>query len=619
MNFWRFIPRQKNKPRNRRSPGVIGYATHSRRLATPRERALEVARLRLLPVILVFCAAWLVIAGRLSWLAASGEPAEQTQSSAPQFAAAPTLGEPLTLRADIVDRHGNLLAASLPTISLCANGSDILDPGDAEKRLLATLPGLDPIKLRDALLGSRRCAMIKRHLTPRQAYEVNRLGIAGLEFRSDERRLYPTGNLAAHIVGYTDIDNNGLAGIEKSMNAQLTNERRPVALSLDLRLQTVLRGELARAVSAFRAEGAAGLIMNAKSGEVLALVSLPDFDSQHPGDADEKAHFNRVSLGVYEMGSTFKIFNTAMALDSGTIRLGDIFDTLRPLEIGGQFIRDFEQAKRKYNVTEIFMHSSNIGSALMASKLGNARQKEFLTRLGLTDKISFELPEIGSPLVPPPRRWGEAATMTISYGHGIAVNALQLAGAVATIVNDGYPVHPTLLQRTAQAPALNGVVNKQVISAKTSATLRGLMRLVVTNGTGREAEVVGYLPGGKTGTADKLDANGRYSSNARLSSFIGVFPSHNPQYLVFAMLDDPKGNAKTLGYATGGKTAAPVVGHVIAQIGPLLDLPPMPADMQKLTERRLFNPLSAALPKGAVEDEEHGYASVWPDSPAPAR
>lgn len=611
MIFWRRLPRQKTKPRTRRFSGLAGGIARSRRLATPRERALEIARARLFPILLLFCAAWLVIAGRLSWLTASADPSEHAQGPSFQSAAAPTPGEPLTLRADILDRHGNPLAASLPTLSLCANGSDILDPDEAEKRLLTALPGLDRPKLRDALRSGRRCAMIKRHLSPRQAYEVNRLGIAGLELRQDERRLYPTGNLAAHVVGYTDIDNNGLAGLEKSMNARLANARQPLALSLDLRLQTVLRGELARAIATFRAEGAAGLIMNAKSGEVLALVSLPDFDSQHPGEADQKAHFNRASLGVYEMGSTFKIFNTALALDSGMIRIGDVFDTLRPLEVGGQSIRDFEQAKHKYNVAEIFTHSSNIGSALMASKLGGPRQRSFLAQLGLMDKLSFELPEVGSPLVPPPRKWGEAATMTISYGHGIAVNALQLAGAVATVVNDGYPVRPTLLLR----PSASVPVGPPVVSAKTSAALRSLMRLAVTNGTGREAEVLGYLPGGKTGTADKLDASRRYSSNARLSSFIGVFPANNPQYLVFAMLDDPKGNAKTLGYATGGKTAAPVVARVIAHIGPLLDLPPMSEEMQKLVDHRLLKPLSAVLPKDAVDHEESGYASVSPPNP----
>lgn len=615
MIFWRHASRQ-SKPKDLCKSGLyISLGAHCRRLATPRERALDVARLRLVPLILAFCAAWLVIAGRLSWLATFSDLTEPVQSAAASFTAAPKLGEPLTLRADIVDRHGNLLAASLPTISLCANGSDILDPRDAEKHLLATLPGLDAAKLHDALNSARKCAMIKRHLTPRQTYEVNKLGIAGLEFRPDERRLYPTGNLAAHVIGYTDIDNNGLAGIEKSMNEPLTHNQTPLALSLDLRLQTVLRGELAHAVETFHAEGAAGLIMNAKTGEVLALVSLPDFDSQHPGDADEKAHFNRATLGVYEMGSTFKIFNTAMALDSGMIRLGDIFDTTHALEVGGQRIRDFEQAKHKYNVAEIFMHSSNIGSALMASKLGSARQRAFLSQLGLMNKAPFELPEVGSPLFPTLRDWGDAATMTVSYGHGIAVNAIQLAGAVATIVNDGVPVHPTML-KPAQGAAAPITGQAPVISEKTSSIMRGLLRLVVTNGTGREAEVVGYLPGGKTGTADKLDANHRYSSNARLSSFVGVFPVNAPQYVVFAMLDDPKGNAKTLGYATGGKTAAPVVGHVIAQIGPLLDMPPMSADVQKLAEQQIFKPFGASLLKNLFADEESDYASVWSDRSA---
>ncbi len=244
---------------------------------------------------------------------------------------------------------------------------------------------------------------------------------------------------------------------------------------------------------------AAGLIMDISTGEILSMVSLPDFDPQHPGNPNDGAHMNRDTLGVYEMGSTFKIFNTALALDSGLVHVGDTFDTVHPIEIGGQTIRDFEPEKRWLNVAEIFTHSSNIGAAHMADLIGATRQRAFLGKLGLTEKASIELPEVGAPLVPSTREWGDATTMTVAFGHGIAVNAVQLASAVATIVNNGVPVHPTLLRKTANMEK----PDQPVISARTSALMRGLMRLVVTNGTAKVAEVPGYMLGGKTGTAEK--------------------------------------------------------------------------------------------------------------------
>ena len=436
------------------------------------------------------------------------------------------------------------------------------------------LPDLDPQKLDEDLRGGKHCVMVKRHLTPKQSYEVNKLGIAGLEFRPDERRIYPAGNVMAHVVGYTDIDDKGLAGMEKEFDMQLDEQQEPVALSLDLRLQTIMHDELGAAMDKFHAIGGGGLVMDISTGEILAMVSLPDFDPQHPGDADDTARFNRDTLGVYEMGSTFKIFNTAMALDSGLIHVGDTFDTVHPIEVGEQTIRDFHSENRWLNVAEIFTHSSNIGSARMAQRIGGARQRAFLSRLGLTEKASLEVPEVGAPLVPSARDWSEATTMTVAFGHGIAVNAVQLAGAIATIVNDGVPVHPTLLKHTAAAPGEDARKKDHVISAHTSAIMRGLMRLVITRGTARGNDVAGYMLGGKTGTADKI-VNHRYSSTARLSSFAGVFPINAPRYIVFAMLDDPKGNAKTSGFATGGWVAAPAVSRVASRIGPLLDVAPL--------------------------------------------
>lgn len=583
-------------------PGLFNQAK-TRRLATPRELALDIAHNRLIVVALLFMVAWLVIGGRLAYLTLRGDgPDTQIARNTPADGPAQ--------RADITDRNGTLMATSLPTISLCVDSKNILNPDEATRQLMGVLPNLDAQKLGDLLRGDKHCAMIRRHLTPRQYYEVNKLGIAGLEFHPDERRIYPVGNVAAHVLGYTDIDDNGLAGVEKSMNDRLNDDPAPLALSIDLRVQSVMHQELAAAVSDFHAEAAAGLVMDIHTGEILSLVSLPDFDPDHAGTATDDQRFNRVTLGVYEMGSTFKIFNTALALDSGMVHMTDTFDTRRPPMIGSHVIRDFEKENRAMNVAEIFVHSSNIGSALMAQRFGGTRQRAFFTRLGLTDKLALELPEVGAPLIPPARDWNETTTLAASFGHGVAVNAVQLASAVGTIINDGVPVKPTLLkQTTSQSPASDSVVSQH-----TSALIRGLMRLVVTNGTAKQADVAGYLVAGKTGTADKVGANHHYLENARVSSFIGAFPANAPRYLVFALLDDPKGNAKTHGFATAGWTAAPTVSHIVAQIGPILNIPPMPKEMALAAEHQIIKPLGAQTIDGVSIEEGSDYASFETNS-----
>ena len=604
MKGWRKSKRQSSTRQQPSLPGLFAPLSKSRRLATPQEQALDVAHIRLMTAALIFSIAYIIIAGRLTFLTLLSE--------APEIPTAhQELNESVASRADITDRNGTTLATSLPTISLCADAKKIINPDEAAKQLLSVLPELDADKLHEDLHGVKHCVMIKRHLTPKQYYETNKLGIAGLEFRPDERRIYPASNETSHIVGYTDIDDNGLAGVEKELDTPLQDKPEPVALSIDLRVQTILRRELYNAMNNFHAIGAAGLVMDVKTGELLGMVSLPDFDPQHPGTATDDAKFNRDTLGVYEMGSTFKIFNTALALDTGTVHVSDSFDTTHPIEVGHQTIKDFHPENRWLNVAEIFTHSSNIGSARMAERIGAIKQRTFLSRLGLTEKASLEFPEVGAPLVPTVRDWNEATTMTVAFGHGIAVNSVQLASAVATIVNDGIAVHPTLLKATV-LPSENS--KDRVISEHTSAVMRALMRLVVTHGTAKGAEVAGYLMGGKTGTADKLAANHHYSANARLSSFIGVFPINAPKYLVFAMLDDPKGNAKTYGFATGGWVAAPIVNHVVSQIGPLLDLEPMTPDEEASAERLLMKPLGAQILDGMPVEEGSNYASVESDS-----
>jgi cell division protein FtsI (penicillin-binding protein 3) len=361
-------------------------------------------------------------------------------------------------------------------------------------------------------------------------------------------------------------------------------------LTLDLRVQHAMRAELARAMGRFSAIGAAGIVMDVTNGEVLALVSLPDFDPNDATAIDDRARFNRATLGVYEMGSTFKIFTTAMALDSGKVTLNGGYDATKPIRIARFVIRDFHAKRRWLSVPEIFMYSSNIGTVKMALDVGIAEQRAFMGRLGLLRASPVELSEVGQPLVP--AKWREVNAMTISFGHGLAVSPMQLAGGVAAIVNGGVLYPPTLRKRPAGEP----LVGVRVISERTSEQMRRLMRLVVSKGTGRKAAAKGYLVGGKTGTSEKVVGR-RYRAKALMSSFVGAFPMTAPRYVVFAMLDEPTGTLETQNYATGGWVAAPVVGAVISRIGPLLGVRPIDEEAPKTKRRMAIDIVTAKMGK----------------------
>ena len=438
----------------------------------------------------------------------------------------------------------------------------------AARRVASVLPGLTAGEVQQRLSAEgRRFTYIKHNLTPRQKERVNALGIIGLEFEDTEKRLYPQGRLAAHVLGLTDVDNQGIAGVEKSFDDRLRSSDRPLALSLDVRVQNVLREELGTAMERFSAKGAAGMVMDVTNGEVVALASLPDYDANNGDEAKGKAAFNRVSLGTYEMGSTFKLFNTAMALDSGVARLTDRYDTLEPVRIARYAIRDLHEADHRLNVAEILMHSSNIGSARMAREVGTERQRAFLKDLGMLREASLEVPERGRPQAPSP--WREINTLTISYGHGIAVTPLHVVSGVAALINGGVFRPATLLHDPNAQPA-----GHRVVSPETSRSIRKLMRLVVTEGTGGKAGARGYLVGGKTGTADK-SGQGGYGGNGVLTSFVGGFPMHDPRYVVLAMLDEPQGIETTYNRREAGWNAAPVVGAVVRRAAPMLDVRPV--------------------------------------------
>jgi len=557
------------------------YARRQRReMAVSPE--IETGRNRLLITAALFAVAFTVVAARLVDVGLlAGSPAPRLAETQNRAIHQPS-------RADIVDRNGVLLATSLKIASLYADARLIDQPDETAARLRTVLPDEDPARLRKRLASGRAFVWLRRHLTPRQQFAINRLGIPGLEFRTEETRLYPAGRLTVHVLGLTDIDDRGIAGTESRFDKVLRRDAAPLRLTLDLRVQYAMRTELARAMRRFSAIGAAGVVMDVTNGEVLALVSLPDFDPKNANRADQQARFNRATLGVYEMGSTFKIFTTAMALDSGKVTLRSGYDATNPIRVARFVIRDFHAKRRWLSVPEIFMYSSNIGAVKMALDVGIAEQRAFMDRLGLLRPAPIELSEIGAPLVP--AKWREVNAMTISFGHGLAVSPVQLTAGVAAIINGGVLYPPTLRRRPAGEP----LVGLRVISQRTSEQMRRLMRLVVEKGTGGKAAVAGYLVGGKTGTADKVVGR-RYRDKALMSSFIGAFPMTAPRYVVFAMLDEPTGTKETSNFATGGWVAAPVVGAVIARIGPLLGMRPIDEEAPE-TRRRMAIDIVTAKP-----------------------
>jgi len=529
----------------------------------PQTRSLHLSRNRLMVTGAVFVCAFLVIGARLAQVTLLKKPdAELTLLVQPPSVKPIDYG-----RGDIIDRNGVVLATTLDSPSLFANPHQITDPADAAHQIAKALPGTSEAELRTKLASDKSFVWLYRHLTPTQQFAVNSLGIPGVDFEREERRIYPNGPLAAHVVGYSGLDNKGLAGMERSFDAALESSREPLQLSIDIRLQAILREEMLKTIADFSAIGATGIVMDVRSGEVLSMVSLPDFNPNNLNTAVPETIFNRATLGVYEMGSVFKIFNTALALDTHKSTLNSMYDT-HPITIGRFTIHDYEPLNRMASVTEIFMKSSNIGSARMVMENEPEVQKAFLDKLGLLRPPAIEIPEIGVPEVPHP--WREINEMTIAYGHGLSVSPIQTAIAAAAIVNGGV-LRPATLIKHADGYVPAGT---RVVSEQTSEEMRKLMRLVVTDGTGKNANVPGYLIGGKTGTAEKVEGKG-YAKKALLSSFIGVFPMNDPQYMVYVLIDEPHGTKKSFGFATAGWTAAPAVGRIVARMAPLYGVKPI--------------------------------------------
>ena len=567
------------------------------RLEGGRKAAIETGRNRLMVALLLFGLCFTVLAARLMQLTLL--PA----ADPPQARGLPLSPPPERVvldRQPIVDRNGVLLATNLRTASLFAEPKKVLNPAEAAARLVQELPELSEADVRAKLSSGKSFVWLKRNLTPRQQYVVNRLGIPGLMFQAEQRRIYPQGPLAAHVLGFTDVDGRGIAGIEQFFDETLRDPSRagePLEMAIDIRVQHALRDELARSMAEFNAIGAGGLVLDVHTGEIVGMISLPDFDPANPGEAPKDTRFNRITLGVYEMGSTMKTLNTAMALDSGVVKLSGSFDATRPIQIGKFTIRDDHAKNRYLTVPEIFMYSSNIGSARMAVEVGPAGQRAFMDKIGMLKKPTLELPEIGGPLVP--RNWKTVETMTIAFGHGMSITPLQLASATAAIVNGGV-LHPaTLVKRQPGLP----VPGQQVISQQVSDTMRKLMHLVVDEGTGKKATVDGYLVGGKTGTSEKVNARGGYNRKALFNTFVAAFPMTAPRYVVIASIDEPKGNKSTYGFATAGWTAAPAAGRIIARIAPMLGVEPV--DENSLAVRQaMYVPVPGVAPPVAQVEKK---------------
>lgn len=478
--------------------------------------------------------------------------------------------EQTALKADITDRNGEIIASCVTTASCYADPSVIIDVNEAVEKLskISNMPSKEMIKFKISN-RNKHFVWLARHITPNIQQKIMDMGIPGIFFKKDYKRVYPQGRLFSHVIGYSDIDGDGISGIEKQFNNELKEKalsNRKLNLTLDIGIQSIVYTELEKSIQDFSAIGGNAILMNT-DGEILSMVSLLDFDPNNIRKEDVNAMFNRNTLGAYEPGSTFKVLNTAIALESGTATLGTMFDASAPIKIGRFKITDFKGKNRPLSLAEAFVFSSNIASAKVAQNFGIKTQQHYMKKFGILDRCSLELPEVGHPIVP--KVWQEATSITMSYGYGVSVSPLQLITAITSIVNNGYKVSPTLVlgKHKKRTDA------DKIVSDSTSETMRELMRAAVCC-KAKKANVEGVEIFGKTGTAYKSSSKngyGRDGSRSRITTFIGGFPKSNPKYMLVVMLDDPKATKETFGYATGGWNAAAAAGRIFERIVPILN------------------------------------------------
>ncbi|MFT8932010.1 MAG: penicillin-binding protein 2 [Acetobacter syzygii] len=608
----------------------------------------EQMHVRLLWVSAGFCFLFSLVAVKLTIATVLRPMAPEQRQIAPQVPKIPKIDPkgslagdyalPQVHRASIVDRNGQTLALSLPVAQVYANPQELIDPQDVAHKLKSVLHDLNEQETAQRLARHKQFVYIARNITPQQELAINNLGIPGIYFEPGEQRHYPLGHMAAQIMGAVDIDDNGIAGVERFFNKRLLVDRKPLRLSLDIRVQSAVREEVAAAKDMFQAIGACGIVMDVRTGEIIAMVSLPDYDANEFSHATNDERFNRAVTGLYEPGSTFKLQTTAMGLETGTIHIWDSFSSV-PLKIGRFTIRDMKNDHFApwLSLPEVMAYSSNPAAAHIALDVGGKRQAEWLRGMGFFAPVPVELPEAARPLVP--RQWGLATTMTVGFGHGVAEPPLAIVRGTAATVNGGILVTPTLLdqenldteeqplspaaqfQQGVQNAALSQTLSPsatgtpatstgasmpeapvvpqgvRVLSESNSALLRKLLRLDVTQGTGKTAESPGYFVGGKTGTAEKIGPHGGYLKHVNISAFTSIFPMNAPRYAVYVMLDSPQATPQTHGWTTAGWNAAPTVSRIISRIGPMLQIFPDLAHASQI-DAQLVIPMHPAVPRG---------------------
>jgi cell division protein FtsI (penicillin-binding protein 3) len=563
-----------------------------------RRRALmEKSRARLVAVAGVFLLLFLAIAGKLAdaTLINPMKPAprivEPFVPEAPAAAVASPAG-----RASIIDAQGQILAVSLPVADLYADPRQMMDTGAVAAALKKVLPQIDEADIARRLASAKAFVYVARQITPAQELAINNLGIPGLSFQTAYERRYPLGDTAAQVLGGVDIDSDGIAGVEKYFNTRLNDDPTPLRLSIDVRVQTILRDEVANAVNTFTALGGCGIVEDATNGRILGMASIPDYDANDLATATDAEKFNRCATGTYEPGSVFKLQTASMALDDNVIHLWDSFNTTHPIPIGRFRITDFEPKNYWMQLPDIMRFSSNIGASRISVLIGKDRQRAWLQKLGLMTREPIELPEAAWPEVQPDSAWGRATLMTVSFGNGIAETPLHIANTAVAIVDGGTLYKPTLLAANPGDPPPAGV---RVMQPSTSDTMRRIMRLIVVDGTGNLGEVPGYFVGAKTGTAQKVSAHGGYKKHTNYSSFVAAFPIYAPRYVVYVAIDSGHATAATHGFTTGGWMAAPAVAQVIARIGPMLNVMPRFDNVDAINQE-LAIPMPVPVPPGVI-------------------
>jgi cell division protein FtsI (penicillin-binding protein 3) len=498
--------------------------------------------------------AFFVVAIRLVFIVAAGDQGSVNSFYSPNK---------IQKRAGIIDRNGVIVATDLKTKSLYISSVLVKKPKMIARKLTRLFPELkysDVVKKISSSRNRRQWILIRRNVTPKEQELVRDLQIAGLVFEDDLVRIYPQKSILSHIVGYADLDRNGLSGAENQYDNYLKNNDTDLQLAMDVRLQDVLDDELANGIEKYKALGASGIIMDVSNGEILALSSQPNFDANRQVEATQNQRFNRATYGVYELGSVFKIFTNAMAFEDNLVKMDDVFDVTDPIKYGRFTIKDDHPIEGLASVKDIFVHSSNIGTIHIAKEIGIERQKKYLEKFGLLDKIESDFPALSSPIYP--KKWREINLYTASYGHGIATTPLHIAASVAAIVNGGIFYNPSFIKLKNQPEG------KRIIRSSTSEIMKHMMRLAVSEGTGKNANIDGYQVGGKTGTAERAEF-GKYNERKTMASFVATFPMSDPKYLIFVSFDRPNYT-----FNTGGMVAAPVAGEIIKDIAPILGVRP---------------------------------------------